>query len=352
MNFAILGAGAWGTAFAIHLSRLNHTVTLVPRRFEHALALSSARENVDYLPGVALPPSLQIGHELTPVLMETEVALLATPAQALRETCERLRNGLGLATQLRLVTSLAKGLELGTHLRTSEVISAVLPEYGAGVLTGPSNAAEVGRGLPAAMVLAVERIDGFATDVQAALSGPTLRVYTSDDLAGAEYGSCLKNIYAIAAGCCDGLRLGDNVKAALLTRALTEMIRVGQALGAKAETFYGLSGAGDLIATCYGGWSRNREFGAKIAEGRTVAELLAGRKTVVEGYKTTAAFYELCQEKQIEAPILNEVYQILYDGKKPADALPALMTRELKREVLLSGPGLDLAKSAAAPARN
>lgn len=332
MNFAVLGAGAWGTAFAIHLSRLNHTVTLVPRRFEQALALSSARENVDYLPGIPLPPSLQVGHELTPVLMETEVVLLASPAQALRETCERLRDGLGLATQLRLVVSLAKGLELGTHLRTTQVISSVLPQCAAGVLTGPTNAGEVARGLPAAMVLAVNRIDEFTTAVQAALSCPTLRVYTTEDAAGAEFGSCLKNIYAIAAGCSDGLRLGDNTKAALITRALAEMERVGQALGAKPETFYGLSGAGDLIATCYGGWSRNREFGQKIGEGRGVAALLEGRKTVVEGYKTTEAFYGLCREKGMEAPILTEVYRILYDGKKPADALAALMTRELKRE--------------------
>ena len=332
MNFAVLGAGAWGTAFAIHLSRLNHTVTLVPRRFEHALALSSSHENADYLPGTLLPPSLQIGHELTPVLMETEVVLIAAPAQALRETCQRLKEGLGLATQLRLIVSLSKGLELGTHLRTTEIIESVLPEYGVGVLTGPTNAGEVGRGLPAAMVLAVRRIDDFVTEAQAALSGPTMRVYTTDDLAGVEYGGCLKNVYAIAAGCCDGLKLGDNTKAALITRALAEMVRVGQALGAKAETFYGLSGAGDLMATCYGSWSRNRDFGQKIGEGQAVASVMAGRKTVVEGYKTTVAFKELCEKKGIEAPILEEVYGILCDGKRPADALGALMTRVLKRE--------------------
>jgi len=332
MNFAVLGAGAWGTAFAIHLSRLNHTVTLVPRRFEHSLALSSSRENTDYLPGQSLPLSLQIGYELIPVLMETEVVLLAAPAQALRETCQRLRESLGLATQLRLVVSLSKGLELGTHLRTTEIIADLLPGYGVGVLTGPTHAGEVGRGLPAAMVLAVPRIDKFVTEAQAALSSPRMRVYTTDDVAGAEFGGCLKNVYAIAAGCCDGLRLGDNTKAALITRALAEMVRVGQALGAKAETFYGLSGAGDLMATCYGGWSRNRDFGQKIGEGLTLSAILAGRKTVVEGYKTTAAFKELCEKKGIEAPILGEVYRILYDGKRPADALGALMTRELKRE--------------------
>ena len=280
-----------------------------------------------------MPPSLQIGHELAPILMEADVALLACPAQALRETCALLRQNLALATRLRLVVSLAKGLELGTHLRTTEVMAASLPEnLQVGALTGPTNAAEVARGLPAAMVLATTRIDAFATDVQAGLSGPTLRVYTCEDLPGAEYGACLKNIYAIAAGCCDGLRLGDNTKAALVTRALAEMVRVGQALGAKAETFYGLSGAGDLIATCYGVWSRNREFGQRLSEGRPVTELLAGRKTVVEGYKTTESFQALCAKKKIEAPILEAVYGILFQARKPADALAALMTRELKRE--------------------
>lgn len=332
MNFAVIGAGAWGTAFAVHLSRLGHTVTLVPRRFEQALALSSTHENTEYLPGIALPPSLQIGHELAPVLMEAEVVMLACPAQALRETCGHIRANLGLATQLKLVISLAKGLELGTHLRPTEVISAVLPQYIAAALSGPTNAAEVGRGKPSAMTLAAGRIDEFVAAVQAALSGPTLRVYTSDDVAGVEIGSCLKNIYAIAAGCCDGLQLGDNSKAALLTRALAEMVRVGLALGARAETFYGLSGFGDLVATCHGGWSRNREFGQRVGEGRSVAELLAGRKTVVEGYKTTASFAELCGARGIDAPILRETRAMLFEGKPAPQALASLMGRELKPE--------------------
>lgn len=332
MNFAVIGAGAWGTAFALHLARLGHTVTLVPRRFEQALALSSAHENADYLPGVALPPSLQIGHELVPVLMETEVALLACPVQALRETCQRARGSLGLARQLRLVVSLAKGLELGTHLRPSQIIAEIFPEQLAGALTGPTNAGEVARGQPAAMVLAAARHDALLGQVQAGLSGPTLRVYTSDDLAGVEFGGCLKNIYAIAAGCCDGLRLGYNAKAALLTRALAEMVRVGTALGARPETFYGLSGFGDLVATCHAGWSRNREFGQQIGEGRPAAGLMAGRRTVVEGYQTTESFAGLCAERRIDAPILGEVHAILFENKKPADALAALMTRELKRE--------------------
>jgi glycerol-3-phosphate dehydrogenase (NAD(P)+) len=182
------------------------------------------------------------------------------------------------------------------------------------------------------MVLAAETVTPHLRQVQAAVSGPTLRLYTSDDLPGVEYGGSLKNIYAIAAGCCDGLRLGDNAKAALIIRALTEMVRVGTALGARPETFYGLSGAGDLVATCYGDWSRNREFGHRLGEGRTAIELLTGRRTVVEGYKTTESFCGLCVERGINAPILTEVHRILFEGKRPADALSALMNRELKRE--------------------
>jgi glycerol-3-phosphate dehydrogenase (NAD(P)+) len=332
MNFAIIGAGAWGTAFAIHLSRLNHTVTLVPRRFEQALAIASSRENAEYLPGIPLPLSIQIGHELTPVLMEADVVILACPSQALRETCERVRGNLGLATQLKLVVSLAKGLELGSHLRPSEVIAAVLPNYPVGSLTGPTNAAEVARGQPAAMVLAAPSADAFLAEVQAALSGPTLRVYTTADVAGVEFGGCLKNVYAIAAGCADGLKLGDNAKAALLTRALAEMVRVGVALGAKAETFYGLGGFGDLVATCTGAWSRNRTFGQRLGEGAKAAELIAASKSVVEGYRTTESFAGLCKERGIDAPILAETRRILYEGKPPAEALAALMKRELKRE--------------------
>lgn len=318
---------------AVRLSLSGHTVTLVPRRFEQALALGSARENQEYLPGVVLPESLQLGHELTPVLMEAEVVLLACPSQALRDTCRRVKEGSGLATRLKLVLSLAKGLEAGTHCRPSEVIEAELPGVWAGALSGPTNAAEVAKGKPAAMVLAVAgRDDDWLAAVQAALSGPTLRVYRGEDVVGVEYGGCLKNVYAIAAGCCDGLALGDNAKAALLTRALAEMVRVGTALGAKTETFYGLGGFGDLVATCTGGWSRNRSFGQRLGEGAEATALIEGSKSVVEGYKTTESFHGLCLEKGIEAPILGETYRILYEDKSPKQALYALMQRELKRE--------------------
>jgi glycerol-3-phosphate dehydrogenase (NAD(P)+) len=332
MNFTVIGAGAWGTAFAVHLARIGRDVILAPRRAEQATALQAGRENAEYLPGVVLPPTLRIEADLDRALTEAEVVLLACPSQALRETCGRVQAALPAEPRVRLVASLAKGLELGTHLRPSEVMASLLPSLLVGSLTGPTNAGEVARGLPAAMVLAAERASACVQDVQAALSAATLRVYTSDDLAGVEFGGCLKNIYAIAAGCCDGLKLGDNSKAALLTRALTEMVRVGTALGARAETFYGLSGFGDLVATCHGGWSRNREFGQRIGEGARPADLVAGRKTVVEGYKTTQAFAGLCADRGIDAPILQEMQAILFEDKPPAAALAALMTRGLKSE--------------------
>jgi glycerol-3-phosphate dehydrogenase (NAD(P)+) len=332
MKFVIVGAGAWGTAFAVHLARGDQPVVLVPRRLEQAERLATTRQDADYLPGIKLPEGVRVEHDLGNAMTDADVVLLACPSHALRETCERVRASLSNVNgQTRWVVSLAKGLELGTHLRPSEVIAATLQQTHAGSLTGPTNAREVALGLPAAMVLGGPT-QGTIKEVQRALSGPTLRVYTCDDLPGIEFGGSLKNIYAIAAGCCDGLKLGDNSKAALLTRALAEMVRVGTALGARTETFYGLSGFGDLVVTCHGGWSRNREFGEQIGSGESVSGLLENRKSVVEGYKTTKAFWELCAEKKIDAPILQETHAILYEGKAPAAALSSLMTRGLKCE--------------------
>jgi glycerol-3-phosphate dehydrogenase (NAD(P)+) len=324
MKFVVAGAGAWGTAFAVHLARLGHAVTLVPRRAEHTAALAAHRVNADYLPGVVLPPGVNVSADPGP-LAGVDAVLLACPAQALRETCARF-------AAAPFIVSLVKGLEAGSHRRPSEVIAEVAPAARVAALSGPTQALGVARGDPSAMVLASTCVDAAVERLQQAFSGPTLRVYTGDDLPGVEFGGCLKNIYAIAAGCCDGLRLGDNTKAALLTRALAEMVRVGAALGARPETFYGLGGFGDLVATCYGGWSRNREFGQRIGEGQPVAALLAGRRTVVEGHRTADSFAGLCAERGIDAPILRETRAILFEGRRPADALAALMTRGLKRE--------------------
>jgi glycerol-3-phosphate dehydrogenase (NAD(P)+) len=333
MNVAIVGAGAWGTAFALHLARLGHPVTLIPRRAEQAAALADSRENADYLPGVSIPPAVRITEDMG-TAGAAEVAFIACPAQAMRETAARLQRAWGGTASPALIVSLAKGLEIGTHARPSEVLASIFPRSAIGALTGPTNAAEFARGLPAAMVLAAPAAGRRLGAVQAAVSSSTLRVYTGGDLPGVEFGGALKNIYAIASGCADGLNLGDNARAALLTRALAEMVRVGAALGAQRETFYGLSGFGDLIATCYGGWSRNREFGRRIGEGAGVEELLAHRRTVVEGYRTTEAFADLCEGKGIDAPILRQMRAILYSGRRPAEALAALMGRELKGEVV------------------
>jgi len=333
MKFCVVGAGAWGTAFALHLERGGKAVALVPRRAEQAAALISARENAAYLPGIPLPAGVAVTADLAAGLAGADVVLLACPAQTLRPTSGHVRAALGPARP-RLVISLAKGLELGSHMRPSQAIAEQLPGIMVGALSGPTNAAEVARGLPAAMVLAAVGDEAVIHDIQSAISGPTLRVYTTDDLPGVEYGGSLKNVYAIAAGCCEGLGLGDNAKAALLTRAVAEMVKVGCSLGARRETFYGLSGFGDLVATCHGPWSRNREFGQRIGEGRAIAELLAGRKTIVEGYETTRSLAGLCAAKGIEAPILGEMNAILFKGRRPADAISALMMRELKRETV------------------
>jgi glycerol-3-phosphate dehydrogenase (NAD(P)+) len=332
MKFCVVGAGAWGTAFALHLERGGRRVALVPRRPDQAALISSSRENREYLPAIILPAGVHVAPSLAEGLSGADVILLACPVQTLRQTSANVRAALGAGAAPRLVISLAKGLELGSHMRPSQVISEALPGILVGALSGPTTAAEVARGLPAAMVLAAKGDEFAIQDVQVAISGPTLRVYTTDDLAGVEFGGCLKNVYAIAAGCCEGLGLGDNAKAALMTRAVAEMVKVGGSLGARKETFYGLSGFGDLVATCHGRWSRNREFGQRIGEGRSIEELLAGRRTVVEGYETTRSFAGLCTERGIDAPILGQTYSILFEGRRPAAAISALMMRELKRE--------------------
>lgn len=331
MKFVVLGAGAWGTAVAVHLTRTGGSVAIVPRRREHAAALEKDRENRDYLPGVAFPESLRVASDAGTSLAEVDVLILGTPMAGLRDWCRKVKES-GHGSRPRLVISLSKGIEPGTYMRASEIIAAELPGPAVGTLTGPSFADEVGRGLPAAVVLASSEHGGFADSVQTALSGSTFRVYTSDDLIGAELGGALKNIYAIASGCSDGLKLGDNTRAALITRALAEMIRLGNALGAHTETFYGLSGFGDLVLTCSGRKSRNHEFGRRLGEGERIADLLANRKTVVEGYRTAESMHGLCKERGLDAPILEQVYKVLFEDLPPADALLALMTRGLKRE--------------------
>ncbi len=333
MNFCILGAGAWGTAVAVHLTRAGHAVTLAPRRMEHALEMASSRENTDYLPGIELDPNLQIGCELRPLLMEAEVVMFACPSKALRDTCRQVASHREDAWSSRAYLALCKGLEPDTYQLPHEVMRAELGDGVAiGYLTGPSFAHEVAAGKPAAMVLAAEGEEEVVATTQKACSTETLRVYRADDVPGVGLGSCLKNVYAIAAGIADGLCLGENARAALLTRGLSEMVELGTALGGRRESFYGLSGFGDLVVTCSGDSSRNRVLGLRIGAGETAAEIVESQSTVVEGYWATGNFHALCQEKGLTAPILNEIYAVLYQGKEPRKALLSLMTRDLRAE--------------------
>ena len=332
MNCCILGAGAWGTAMALHLDRCGHSVTLVPRRMEHALEIASSRENRDYLPGYKLPQRIQIGCEVAPVLMEAEVVFLACPSKALRELCDSIKPHLAAAWQLKLCLTLCKGLELETFKTPAEIVGEAMPGVACGVLSGPTFAGEVADGKPTAVVLAVGKDCPSPERYQEAFSNTSLRAYLSEDVRGTELGGTLKNIYAIGSGLCDGLKLGDNAKAALLTRSLNEMVRLGVQLGGQQATFFGLSGFGDLVATCSGTWSRNRTFGERVGAGEAPQAIVDSQKSVIEGYRATKCLQLICEQKKVDAPILSVIHSILYEGLEPLTAIQQLMTRELKVE--------------------
>jgi glycerol-3-phosphate dehydrogenase (NAD(P)+) len=332
MNCCILGAGAWGTAMALHLDRCGHSVTLVPRRIEHALDIASVRENRDYLPGYKLPHTIQIGCELGPVLMEAEVIFLACPSKALRALCTSIKPHLQAAWQLKLCLIMCKGLELDSLKTPAEIVAEEMPSLACGVLSGPTFAGEVAEGKPTAVVLAVGKDCTEPERYQEAFSNTGLRAYLSEDVRGTELGGSLKNIYAIGSGLCDGLNMGDNAKAALLTRSLNEMVRLGVQLGGQKETYFGLSGFGDLVATCSGQWSRNRTFGERVGQGETPQTIVDNQKSVVEGYLATECLHRICLENKVDAPILSVIHAILYDALNPLAAMQRLMTRDLKAE--------------------
>lgn len=338
MNSCVLGAGAWGTAMALHLIECGHSVTLVPRRIEQAMELTSNRENRDYLPGYTLPDSLQIGHQLGPVLMEAELILLACPAKGLRSLCQQIQQiqQIDEATQsleqLKLILILSKGLEQDSLKLPYAIVQEYFPKVVIGILSGPSYAGEVAAGAPTALSLAVEICSPTMEAIQESMSNDRLRLYLTDDVRGVELGGILKNIYAIGAGLCDGLNLGDNAKSSYITRAMNEMTSIGKALGGRKETFYGLSGFGDLIATCFGSWSRNRSFGESIGQGLEPKAIIHNQKTVVEGFVAVDCLYQIAEKKGLETPILNELYNIIYGDTAPKLALNNLMVRELKTE--------------------
>jgi glycerol-3-phosphate dehydrogenase (NAD(P)+) len=324
---AVLGAGSWGTTLAVHLARAGHTVQVWGHDRSELAALEADRENRKFLPGITLPEGVKVQPELKVALEGAAAALFVVPSQAVRSVAEQVS-----ATGFRALAACAsKGLELGTLKRLSEVITEVLGDQDPVVLTGPSHAEEVSRGVPTSIVAAAHD-ESRARTVQELCSSGTLRVYRNSDVAGCEYGASLKNVVAIAAGVCDGLGFGDNTKGALLTRGLAEIARLGVALGGQRETFFGLTGMGDLIATAMSPHSRNRHVGERVGRGEPLEHVLGGMVMVAEGVHTARAARELGRAHGVELPIIDEVCAMLFEGRGPRESLAALMGRDLKRE--------------------
>ncbi len=328
-RIAVIGAGSWGLAIARLLDANGHVVTLWaydPREFE---SLNRYREIPDRLPGVRLAESIALTVSLSDAVKIADLVVLAVPAQYLRAVLRQLGRG-----RRSGVVNLAKGIETGTLRRMSEVIveetGLALPHIS--TLSGPSHAEEVAIDMPTTVVVAGED-PAHVVQVQSIFSGPKFRVYTSADLVGVELGGALKNVIAIAAGITDGLGLGDNTKGALITRGLAEITRLGVALGARPETFAGLSGLGDLVATCTSRHSRNRYVGEQIGRGRKLHEILLSMSMVAEGNETTRTAYDLARRSGVDVPITAEVFRVLFENKPPTEAIGHLMGRSLKAEV-------------------
>lgn len=332
-KFAILGDGAWGTAIALHLAgQAEHRVTLWSAREENGRILRERRENVHLLPGVPIPESVQLTTDIAEAVKDAELWIAAIPTVYLRPTLQRIALTTGKID--RPVLSLAKGLENDTFLRPTEIIEQVLGTQRVAVLSGPSHAEEVSRGLPTTLVAASNNWE-LAVAVQQRFSGDRFRVYTNHDIVGVELGGALKNIIGIAAGISDGLGFGDNAKAALLTRGLVEIARFGVALGAEHQTFFGLAGLGDLITTCISRHGRNRHVGERLAKGEMLPAILASMKMVAEGVYTTRSVHEKAARMGIDMPITAEVHRVLYENKDAASAVKDLMVRELRSERFL-----------------
>jgi len=332
-RIAILGGGSWGTALAIVLSRTHkaHEVSLWVRDASLAASIRSDRENKIYLPGHKLPETVQVTHDAAAALQNAGVVIGAVPSAHARGVYLRVLPHLERGAA---IVSATKGLEPATHARMSQVISQVVsPEFSPriAILSGPSFAAEAAAGQPTAVVLASSDI-ALANELQEEFAAPNFRLYTNDDVLGVELAGAMKNVIAIAAGACQGIGLGSNPLAALITRGLAEMTRLAVAFGARPKTLSGLAGLGDLVLTCTGALSRNRHVGIELGKGRSLAEILKGMKMVAEGVGTAGALLALAREAGIELPITEQVDAILHHGRSPRDAIRSIMERPLKRE--------------------
>jgi glycerol-3-phosphate dehydrogenase (NAD(P)+) len=332
MRIAVLGAGSWGTTLAILLTDNSHDVTLWSYRESDAERMRETRENPSFLPGIPIPDAVTITTDLIAASRHAQLIVGAVPSQFLRGVMARLRGELAAEA---VIVNVAKGIENGTLMTMSEMIRDTfpgLPRERIATLSGPSHAEEVSRKIPTTVVAASASLE-TARLVQGTFMVPYFRVYASDDICGVEMGGSLKNVIAIAAGIVDGANLGDNTKAALMTRGIAEIARVGVALGAHVRTFSGLSGIGDLMVTCMSRHSRNRHVGVEIGKGRKLPEILAEMVMVAEGVATTQSAHDLARRVGVEAPIVDQVYKILFEGKDPLRACYDLMTRDPKGEV-------------------
>jgi glycerol-3-phosphate dehydrogenase (NAD(P)+) len=326
MKVTVVGAGAWGTTLARILCRSEHQVTLWGHDPGHLQDLAREGVNARYLPGIPLPSTLCYETDLPRAVPGRDCVIVAVPSKGFRATAVK-----ALSDYNGLVVSVTKGIEYESGLTMCGVVRAIAPGAQVAALSGPTLALEVARDMPTAIVAASED-HRVAQHLQQLFHRPTFRVYTSTDPLGVELGGALKNVMAIAAGVGDGLGFGDNSKAALITRGIVEIRRLGVACGAQTETFSGLSGLGDLTVTCYSRLSRNRGLGERLGRGEKLETILAETVTVAEGYPTARAAFQLAQRLKVVTPIIEQVYQLLYEGKNVARALQDLTSRESKAE--------------------
>ena len=328
-KISVLGAGSWGTALSLLLHNNGHSVRLWSALKDEVEMLRAKREHESKLPGVHLPEDIEITWDLESCLKDPDVAVLAVPSPFTRSTSAQMAP---YVKEGQIIVNVAKGVEENTLMTLSEIISQEIPQANVCVLSGPSHAEEVGKGIPTTCVVSAET-RGTAEYLQGIFMSPVFRVYTTPDILGVELGGALKNVIALAAGAADGLGYGDNTKAALITRGIAEIARLGTKMGARMETFYGLSGMGDLIVTCASVHSRNRKAGYLIGKGYTMKEAMDEVKMVVEGVYSAKAARSLAEKYQVEMPIIEEVNKVLFEDKKAADAVRDLMVRDKKVEM-------------------
>lgn len=328
-KISVIGAGSWGTALAILFAETRAAIRLWGHNPQLVAELVQHRTNSPYLPGLRLPPNVYATNQLADTL-DAEIIFLVTPSKAIRDVAGQLAQ-LG-ASPKSILISCTKGIEHETGQLMSEVLQSCLPKNPLAVLSGPNHAVEISQKIPAAAVLGSNHPE-ILERLHKTLCLPSFRLYTSDDVKGIQLGGALKNVFAIAAGASDGFNMGDNAKAALVTRALAEMTRLGVALGGRRETFYGLSGIGDLMVTCFSRHSRNRAVGERLGQGESPAAIQNSMQMVAEGIPTARSAWRLAQELHVEAPLTEEVYAVLYEGKAPHDALWELLERRPRPEL-------------------